>query len=116
MRLFQPLTDQILLSGECMRASRSLCRNSSPVAISISCCPREADRLTFSYRSIPTKDQVLVPETLLKKRKSQDKERAEKQQQRETKKKVSLPCMFVFGCGDDIYPITRLASAMLSSS
>merc|ERR1712014_123854 len=37
--------------------------------------------------SIPTKDQVLVPETLLKKRKSQDKERAEKQQQRETKKK-----------------------------
>merc|ERR1712232_1229856 len=33
--------------------------------------------------SIPTKDQVLVPETLLKKRKSQDKERAEKQQQRE---------------------------------
>merc|ERR1711981_326321 len=39
--------------------------------------------------SIPTKDQVLVPETLLKKRKSQDKERAEKQQQRETKKKES---------------------------
>merc|ERR1711977_380604 len=32
--------------------------------------------------SIPTKDQVLVPETLLKKRKSQDKERAEMQQQR----------------------------------
>ncbi|KAI7262946.1 60S ribosomal protein [Hortaea werneckii] len=39
--------------------------------------------------SIPTKDQVLVPETLLKKRKSQEKERAEKQQQRETKKKES---------------------------
>merc|ERR1712032_3060 len=39
--------------------------------------------------SIPTKDQVLGPETLLKKRKSQEKERAEKQQQRETKKKES---------------------------
>lgn len=30
-----------------------------------------------------------MPETLLKKRKSQEKERADKQQERETKKKVS---------------------------
>lgn len=35
-----------------------------------------------------TKDQILVPETLLKKRKSQEKERAEKVAAREQKKKV----------------------------
>ncbi|KAK5132207.1 60S ribosomal protein L7 [Meristemomyces frigidus] len=39
--------------------------------------------------SVPTQDQILVPETLLKKRKSQEKERAEKAEQRETKKKES---------------------------
>ncbi|KAK4570119.1 60S ribosomal protein L7 [Recurvomyces mirabilis] len=39
--------------------------------------------------SIPTKDQILVPETLLKKRKSQEKERADKAEERETKKKES---------------------------
>ncbi|TKA28387.1 60S ribosomal protein L7 [Salinomyces thailandicus] len=39
--------------------------------------------------SVPTQDQILVPETLLKKRKSQEKERADKQQERETKKKES---------------------------
>ena len=42
----------------------------------------------MSHRSVPTKDQILVPETLLKKRKSQEKERAEKAEQREAKKKV----------------------------
>ena len=40
------------------------------------------------YRSVATKEQILVPETLLKKRKSQEKERAEKAEERETKKKV----------------------------
>ena len=51
--------------------------------------PVSADRLTcIPYRSVPTKDQILVPETLLKKRKSQEKERADKQQERDTKKKV----------------------------
>jgi hypothetical protein len=39
--------------------------------------------------TVPTKDQVLVPETLLKKRKSQEKARAEKQAEIENKKKVS---------------------------
>lgn len=39
--------------------------------------------------SVPTKDQVLVPETLLKKRKSQEKARAEKAAETEKKKKVS---------------------------
>jgi len=37
--------------------------------------------------SVPTKDQILVPETLLKKRKSQEKERADKAAQRDSKKK-----------------------------
>jgi hypothetical protein len=45
------------------------------------------DRLTY-HRSVPTKDEILVPETLLKKRKSQETERAEKAQEREAKKKV----------------------------
>nr|POE94227.1 60s ribosomal protein l7 [Quercus suber] len=39
--------------------------------------------------SVPTKDQILVPETLLKKRKSQEKERAEKAETREATKKAS---------------------------
>lgn len=50
-----------------------------------------ADRLTHHYSSIPTKDQILVPETLLKKRKSAEKEAADKAAQRETRKKVSPP-------------------------
>lgn len=48
-----------------------------------------ADRLTHHYSSIPTKDQILVPETLLKKRKSAEKEAADKAAQRETRKKES---------------------------
>ncbi|KAH9836415.1 Ribosomal protein L30, N-terminal [Teratosphaeria destructans] len=39
--------------------------------------------------SVPTKDQILVPETLLKKRKSQEKERADAAEKREQKKKES---------------------------
>jgi large subunit ribosomal protein L7e len=39
--------------------------------------------------SAPTNDQILVPETLLKKRKSQEKARAEKAADIEKKKKVS---------------------------
>ena len=52
--------------------------------------------MSCAYRSVPTQDQILVPETLLKKRKSQEKERAEKAEQRETKKKVRqlLPSIF----------------------
>ena len=40
------------------------------------------------YRSVPTEDEILVPETLLKKRKSQEKERAERSAELEKKKKV----------------------------
>lgn len=39
--------------------------------------------------SVPTNDQILVPETLLKKRKSQEKARAEKLADADKKKKVS---------------------------
>jgi hypothetical protein len=39
-------------------------------------------------RSVPTVDQILVPETLLKKRKSQEKAREEKSAELEKKKKV----------------------------
>ena len=45
--------------------------------------------LGFDCSTVPTKDQVLVPETLLKKRKSQEKARAEKAAEIEQKKKVS---------------------------
>ena len=46
----------------------------------------------------------MVPETLLKKRKSQEKERADKAEQREAKKKVSLDMRILPAHGDDIYP------------
>ena len=40
------------------------------------------------HRSVPTKDQILVPETLLKKRKTQEKQREDQAAEREKKKKV----------------------------
>lgn len=40
-------------------------------------------------RSVPTADQILIPETLLKKRKSQEKARQERTAELEKKKKVS---------------------------
>lgn len=72
-----------------MSASRPLCRTSSLEESFLA----RADRLTCQYRSVPTKDQILVPETLLKKRKSQEKERAEAAEKRDARKKVhiSLP-------------------------
>jgi hypothetical protein len=39
-------------------------------------------------RSVPTQNDVLVPETLLKKRKSQEKARAERAAEQEKRKKV----------------------------
>lgn len=41
------------------------------------------------HRSVPTQDEILVPETLLKKRKSQEKERAQRTAELEKKRKVS---------------------------
>ncbi|KAI0127943.1 60S ribosomal protein L7 [Xylariales sp. AK1849] len=43
----------------------------------------------MSANSVPTKDQILVPETLLKKRKSQEKARAEKSADLDKKKKAN---------------------------
>ena len=42
------------------------------------------------YRTAPTQEQILVPETLLKKRKSQEKQREENAAEREKKRKVGL--------------------------
>lgn len=41
-------------------------------------------------RSVPTENQILVPETLLKKRKSQEKQREERSAELEKKKKVCI--------------------------
>lgn len=48
---------------------------------------------------MPTHDQVLVPETLLKKRKSQEKAREERAAELEKKKKVSSIFLVVW-CGE----------------
>lgn len=47
----------------------------------------------------------MVPETLLKKRKSQEKERAEKQQDRDAKKKVCSFALPTHPSVMDIYPV-----------
>lgn len=41
-----------------------------------------------TLRSVPTDNEILVPETLLKKRKSQEKQREERSAELEKKKKV----------------------------
>ena len=46
------------------------------------------DNRLIENRSVPTADQILVPETLLKKRKSQEKAREERSAELEKKKKV----------------------------
>lgn len=43
------------------------------------------------HSSVPTQNQVLVPETLLKKRKSQEAARAERRAEADQTKKVSFP-------------------------
>lgn len=45
--------------------------------------------LTLHLNSVPTQDQVLVPETLLKKRKSQEAARAARREEAEKRKQVS---------------------------
>jgi len=47
------------------------------------------DNKLISNRTVATVDQILVPETLLKKRKSQEKAREERSAELEKKKKVS---------------------------
>jgi len=65
------------------------------------------------YRTVPTHDQILVPETLLKKRKSQEKQREERSAELDEKRKVRLPPVnpqtntrkgeICWGDGDDNY-------------
>ena len=58
------------------------------------------------HRSVPTQDQVLVPETLLKKRKSQEKAREARNAELEKKKKVCTYILLDHGhinSGDEKY-------------
>jgi hypothetical protein len=56
------------------------------------------------HRTVPTKDQILVPETLLKKRKSQEKAREQRLTTVEKRKKVSqIPHTYPHIFGDDTY-------------
>ena len=72
------------------------------------------------YRSVPTEDQILVPETLLKKRKSQEKQREERSAELAKKKKVGYTLPFLYpsifkrntGQGDDTIPTMRLDLAV----
>ena len=47
------------------------------------------------HRTVPTEDQILVPETLLKKRKSQEKQREERSAELAQKKKVRYTLPFL---------------------
>ena len=53
-----------------------------------------SDHVLIAHRSVPTKNDVLVPESLLKKRKSQEKARAERTAAVEKRKKVG-PLFFL---------------------
>ena len=44
---------------------------------------------SWLYRTVPTEDEIMVPETLLKKRKSQEKAREERSAEQDKRKKVS---------------------------
>ena len=55
----------------------------------------DADLLTVRTRTVPTKDDILVPETLLKKRKSQEKAREERLAQDARRKAVSAASFFL---------------------
>jgi len=47
-----------------------------------------SDIVFLNYRSVPTKNDILVPETILKKRKSQEKEREQRAADLDKKRKV----------------------------
>lgn len=51
---------------------------------------------TDLHSTVPTQDQVLVPETLLKKRKSQEQARAVQREEAEKKKAVSTFFFSIF--------------------
>jgi large subunit ribosomal protein L7e len=51
------------------------------------CCPTILTKF-LKHRSVPTKNDILVPETILKKRKSQEKEREQRATELDKKRKV----------------------------
>jgi hypothetical protein len=59
---------------------------------------------------VPTHDQVLVPETLLKKRKSQEKAREERAAELEKKKKVSSISQIIWHGGMMVMHNTKLSN------
>lgn len=67
---------------------RSLSRNSLLGVFLYLYVGRDHTNYPTMYRTVPTHDDILVPETLLKKRKSQEKEREARSAELEKKKKV----------------------------
>lgn len=61
--------------------------------------------------STPTQEQILVPETLLKKRKSQEKAREERSAELEKKKKVRS--LLIFSHAQYIYEAFRAWSTII---
>ena len=55
---------------------------------------------TDPHSTVPTKDQVLVPETLLKKRKSQEQSRAVRREELQKRKEVSILFSFILSSID----------------
>jgi hypothetical protein len=53
--------------------------------------PKPFNPMLTIARTVPTKDQILIPESLLKKRKTEEKTQAERDQALAEKKKVILP-------------------------
>jgi hypothetical protein len=53
-------------------------------------CMLDCELISPPNRTVPTHDDILVPETLLKKRKGQEKAAAERQANIDAKKKVSF--------------------------
>ena len=84
----------------------------------LSCWTDYTDLATFRhlYRSVPTHDDIMVPETLLKKRKSQEKAREEKSAELQKRKKVWYCWNFCYlvGCYTMVMIYTILATRLSS--
>ena len=83
---FQPWTFSAIKTFHRVISGRE-CRTAAVLFLE---CNYESDQTDLtSRRSVPTKDEILVPETVLKKRKSQEKEREQRAAELEKKRKVS---------------------------
>lgn len=83
-------------SFELAKAENAAC-NSSRTGALFHTTPVVSGLRTNLINSVPTNDQILVPETLLKKRKSQEKARAERADAIQKQKAVSIPPCVPFG-------------------